>query len=279
MINIIQNIFESACRNDAENPPRGYLGMSSIGAPCEKQSWFAWRQTTGQITDGRVLILFEFGRHVEQIICQSLRLAGYVLTGAFPDPQLHYEDCGGFFAGHPDGVIDDSDGAIVLEAKSANTKKFKEFGDKGVAKVYPAYMAQVQLYMGYSGLKRALFVVMKKDNSDLYTEIVPFDPAIATANRNKAARIIQTHDGAGRIYIPERISDDPRSDDCKWCRYRTPCFSPSEATQTVQSCRSCVFLRIGADFLAWCGNSSHPARLKNISIACPQWVWVERTPF
>lgn len=280
MNNEISNIiYEGMCRHDAEQVPRGYLGMSSVGNACARQSWYGWRQTTGAITDGRVLLLFETGKHVEMIVCRALRLAGLVLTGAYPDPQLSFSDHGGFFSGHPDGICEDESGKMILEIKSANSNKFKQFEEKGVREVYPAYYAQMILYMGYSGLQRALFLVMKKDDSSIYTEIVPFDPEAFAAIKAKASRIIRTHDAEGRIYIPEKISDDPRSDDCKWCRYKIVCHEPKEAIQQILSCRSCTYLNIGGDFKPACGHRDHKFPLKEISRACPQWSWVCRSPF
>lgn len=279
MSQITTTIYEGLCRHDAESQQRGYLGMSSIGSECELKTWHSWRQTSGAITDGRILMLFETGRHVEMIVCRALRLAGFVMRGAYPDPQLKYSDLGGFFSGHPDGIIEDSGGDMILEIKSSNTNKFKQFEEKGVQAVYPAYYSQMQLYTHYQGVGRALFVVMKKDTSDLYTEVVEKDETTAEAMRTRAARVIQTHDAEGRIYIPGQIEGAPNCEECKWCRYKTACFSPSEALQTIQTCRSCAYLRIGADYLPSCGHSSHPAKLADISRACPQWAWVWRTPF
>jgi len=279
MKEIIPLIYEGVARHEALQPVRGYLGMSSIGSPCELQSWFSFRQTSGALTDGRVLMLFETGKHVEMIVCRALRLAGIKLKGAYPDEQLSFSDHGGFFSGHPDGICEDESGEMILEIKSSNTNKFKEFQKSGVKEVYPAYHVQMQLYMHYSGLPRAVFLVMKKDDCSLYLEVVSSDPVCAEINIEKARRIIITHDQTGRISIPIPISSDPKSDTCKWCRYQVPCFSPEESLQSVHSCRSCAYLNIGSDFKPSCGHRDHKIPLKNISLGCPQWNWVCRTPF
>jgi hypothetical protein len=272
-------IYEGVCRNEAAQTHRGYLGMSSVGAPCALQAWHGWRQTSGSIMDGRVLLLFELGRKVEEVVCRALRLAGFELEGAFPDPQLSYKDFGGWFSGHPDGLIRETDGSAILEVKSANTGRFKMFQDKGVKEVYPAYYAQMQLYLGYSGCSRALFVVMKKDDSTLYAEWVPFDPAAFEMLKRKAAWILQTHNPDGRIRLPPQISDDPKSEECKWCRYKVACHEPTEHLQTIRTCRSCAYFRMAADWVPWCGYSAHPVQLAAVDRACPQWSWVSMCPF
>lgn len=276
---ITRTMKESWAKYEASQIPRGYLGFSSIGSPCELQSWFSWRQTSGYFTDGRVLMLFELGRKVEEIICKAMRLSGYVLKGAFPDKQFSFSDLGGFFSGHPDGIIDDTDGNMILEVKSANSNKFKKFEEEGVKSVYPAYHVQMQLYMRYSGFMRALFIVMKKDDSSLYTEIVPYDQETALAAIAKATRIIQTHDADGRIRIPERGFDDPKCKDCQYCRYQIPCREPQESLQQILSCRSCAYLNIGGDYKPHCGHREHRFPLTDIGRGCKQWSWVCRTPF
>ncbi|MBR5346984.1 MAG: YqaJ viral recombinase family protein, partial [Deltaproteobacteria bacterium] len=44
----------------------------------------------------------------------------------------------------------------VLEIKSANSRRFKAFRESGVRAISREYYCQVQCYMGYSGLERAL---------------------------------------------------------------------------------------------------------------------------
>jgi len=272
-------IYEGLCRHEAQQIPRGYLGMSSLGKPCVREAWYGWRQTTGSYTDGRILMLFDTGHHVEAIVCRAMRLAGFVLRHAFPDQQISFSDCGGFLSGHPDGIIEDSEGDMILEIKSSNTNKFKSFQEKGVREIYPAYYAQMQLYMYYAKLSRALFIVMKKDDSQLYTEIVPFDGSAIKQMLRKAAYVLQSHEDNEMIRVPSRISEDPASEDCKWCRYRTICHEPDQAIQTIQSCRSCAFFHMGPDFAPFCGHKDHQVRLKDVSRACQQWTWVMQVPW
>lgn len=261
-----------------ERDSRGYLGMSIIGKPCMREVWMNWRQFTGAAFDGRVLMIFEFGRKIEEQIIKGLRLAGYRLSHAHPDAQLSFRDHGGFFAGHSDGEIFlHGKGDAVLECKSANKDRFKEFQKNGVKETSPEYYAQVQCYMKYSGRSWCLFVIMCKDNCDLHFEEIPFIEADAKEQIGKASRIIQTHNDDGNVFIPDGISQDKDHVDCKWCRYKTPCHEPKEAIQTTKSCRSCSYLKIDGSFAPIC--QKHQRALKDISRVCPSWAWVWRCPF
>jgi hypothetical protein len=273
-------VYEGICRaeaaKEAAGDRRGYLGMSAIGNPCPRQPWYAWRDTTPLPLEGRVLLLFEHGRKIEELICTGLRAAGYQLEGAYPDQQIEYRAFGNFFVGHPDGLVALEHGKAVLEVKSANSSRFKMMMEKGVEAIYPQYYVQMQLYMHFSGLRQAVFVAMRKDDSAIYSEMITYDELAANALLEVAARIIRTHDPEGRFFIPPATGDD---ETCKWCRFRVHCQEPAEAIQTIRSCRSCSFLSIGDDFLPRCQHRAHPVALKRINDGCGDWSWFMRTPF
>jgi len=272
-------IYEGVQRCQSAEIPRSYLGMSLAGNPCELSTWHYWRHTTGKEIDGRILMLFQLGNKVEEVVCAGLRKAGFILSNAYPDKQLTFSDFNGWFSGHPDGLIQSEFGPMILEIKSANTNKFKQFSEKGVREVYPAYYMQMQLYMHYSGLKKACFVVMKKDDSTIYSEEVDYDEKQVEITLSRVKKILTTHTETGKIYIPEKASIDPKSEICQWCKYQVNCYEPETQYQTVQSCRSCAYMNIKSDWKPFCGHSAHKVELKNLNRACPQWAWVLQTPF
>ena len=272
---IANSVYEDQERIDSRKELRGYLGMSSIGQPCDLAIWYSWRHTSGSLP-GRVLMIFEFGHLVEQILAGALRKS-FHLENAYPEEQLTFSDFNGLFKGHPDGVIEFSQGSKgILEIKSANQNKFNQLKKDGVLEVYPAYYVQMQLYMWYSGLSKALLLVFCKNDSSIYEEVIDFDEDYANFYRRRAARLLQTHDDTGRIYMPARASEDVKAEVCQWCRYKVACFEPEEHIQTIKTCRSCSYLNIGADFQPSC--NYHKRSLKNINLVCGCWQWVCRVP-
>jgi hypothetical protein len=149
--------------------------------------------------------VFEMGDLIEGYVKRLLRDAGYGVTGE----QAEYSDFGGRFLGHCDGVISGvTRRDHVLEIKSASDSRFKGFAAKGPG-YSPAYAAQLQCYMGYSGLERALFVVMNKNTQALLDVRVRFDPDAFAALKAKAARILAA-----------RWAPEPDTSDCYFCPFR-----------------------------------------------------------
>jgi CRISPR/Cas system-associated exonuclease Cas4 (RecB family) len=259
---IVEDIYESVLKNAAQSPPRNYLGMSIAGHECDLYLWHYWRQTTPRQTDGRVLLLFELGNHVEKIVCSALRKSGYILQNAYPDPQLSYSDLNGYFCGHPDGIIESDSGNMILEIKSANANKFKQITKEGVKAIYPAYYAQMQLYMHCQGLQRAFFIVMSKNDSSLYSEIVERDETTADRLIKRAKMILTTNSEPAKTV----------SEYCDYCNYRWHCMNEPGALQTIVTCRSCRYFQMSNNLNPCC--NFHNVPLKRLDKACQRWHWL-----
>ena len=83
-----------------------------------------------------------------------------------------------------------------------------------------------------TGIERALYYAVCKDDDRVYTERVRFDFAAANDLLDKANRIVR----ADRI--PPGISTDPSWYQCKWC----PAFEMCHAKKPTQqvNCRTCA---------------------------------------
>jgi hypothetical protein len=201
-------VYEACAARVAAEPRRPYLGMSSIGDDCERSLWYGFHGYERKPVTGRVARVFAMGNAVEDRVVADLREAGFVIDGQ----QLEFVDFEGRFRGHCDGVIHGiSRRPHILEIKSANEAGFMKFLQNGIAS-NPKYMAQVQCYMGYSGLQRALFVVENKNNQELFFERVHFDPGAFEALREKAWRILTA------------ATEPPMAEsECHWCDYKAVC--------------------------------------------------------
>jgi hypothetical protein len=185
---VIESVLAACARRVNAEPRRGYLGMSSIGNHCARKLWLEWSGVARPGIDGGLARIFANGKAVEERVVEDLIAAGFPVEGR----QLEFSDFDGRFLGHCDGIIHGvTKEPHVLEIKSANNDSFKRFEQHGLASV-PAYAGQVQCYMGYAGLKRALFVVENKNNQQLYMERVHFDPRVFEALRAKAWMILES---------------------------------------------------------------------------------------
>lgn len=228
---VVNAMYEAACRE--RQSPRCYLGMSSIGGPCARALWYGFRGYTPLPPEGRTLMIFDLGDRVEDAVLHWLTGAGYAVTGL----QDEYTAHNGFFRGHCDGRISGvTRREHILEIKSANDNRFKAFKTAGVRAVSAAYYCQVQCYMGYSGLERALFVIMNKNTCELYSERVHFRRDHFEALHRRAWDIITANEP------PARPGDAIPA--CAWCDFRFHCREPEFAVQTAGTCGSCTHIRM-----------------------------------
>lgn len=205
----LTKIIESQCVK--EDVRRNYIGASLIGSECMRQIWYEFTGAPAEPISLKLKRTFEIGKRLEGMIVDLLREAGKeAYQGmSFQDNQLPY------FQGTIDGFFPLSN--AILEIKTAKDASFKLFVKSGLRKWNPRYYAQVQSYMGMSGIHKAFILVLNKDNSDLWDEEVTFDPDFYETLRHKARLIYEA------TTPPPRISSSPIWYQCKACRFRKVC--------------------------------------------------------
>ncbi|UQZ90861.1 hypothetical protein C4J81_17250 [Deltaproteobacteria bacterium Smac51] len=226
---LVLAVYEACARRKAAEPRRDYLGISSLGKPCERALWLALNGAEPMPVDGRTARIFDNGHSREEIIISDLEAAGFSVDGR----QVEYSDFGGKLKGHCDGIIHGiTRRPHILEIKTANDANFKVM-KKGGIKAKPTYEVQVHCYMGYAKLERALFVVENKNNQELYTERVYFSREMFEAAKAKARRIIEATDP------PAKIENET---ECRWCDYALVCDNPPTIAPLKETaCPGCTY--------------------------------------
>ena len=238
----VQAIYAHWKQRGESEKPRRYLGGSEIGKECERQLWYGFRRCTKPNFDGRLYRLFNRGHREEETFVAELKGIGCEVHEVDPTTGKQFEvvDVMGHFKGHADGVALGLPEAPktwhLLEMKTASAKSFAKTKRDGCEKDKPQHFAQMQVYMHLLGLKRALYIVVNKDNDELYSERIRYDAKRAQALIDKARRIITS------TTAPERISDRPDAFACKFCDARELCHGTSEVAVNVPEldCRQCV---------------------------------------
>lgn len=221
---------------NADNEPRQHLGASLLGHPCVRYLWLSFRWARRPQFEGRMLRLFDSGVRAEERFVADLRAIGCeVSEGPAPGQQWRFSDLGGHCGGSMDAAVRGLEEAPstwhVAEFKTHSAKSFADLAKKGVAKAKPQHAAQVQMYMGWSGMERAAYLAVNKDTDDLYFERLEFDEA-------EFARLLERAKVA--IFCPEppaRLSEDPAWFECKWCDMRDLCHGTAAPEA---NCRTCV---------------------------------------
>ena len=184
----------------ASQAERQYLGASRLGVACERALQFEYARASidhGRDIPGRMLRIFERGHVMEDCMVGWLRDAGFDLRTRKADAeQFGFSVADGRLQGHVDGVfVGGPEGfayPALWECKCLGNKSWSDLEKKGLAISKPVYAAQVAIYQAYLELHEhpAIFTALNADTMEIYTELVPFDAALAQRMSDRAAKVI-----------------------------------------------------------------------------------------
>lgn len=214
--------------------PRYHLGASQIGKECSRDIWYGWRWASSNVFPGRMLRLFQRGHEEEPKIYKWLKQMGCQIWSVDPEGnQYGFRSLGGHFAGSTDGIIKipGDNTPMILELKTANDRSFKSTKEKGVRATKPEHYAQMMVYCQQLELTRALYLVVNKNDDEIYAEFVDYDPVEAEALWQKARGIIATN------RPPAKLSNDPSFFKCKFCNHSDVCHNHGAAQVNCRTCK------------------------------------------
>lgn len=223
-------------RREAGEKRRGHLGASVIGRECSRQLWYMFRWAKKPDFSGRMLRLFDRGHHEEDVLIDALRNAGIEVHPVDPrtGKQFRISDIGGHFGGSMDGCgrgfPEDPETWHVLEFKTHNDKSFKRLVKDGVVEAKPEHAAQMQIYMHYTGMKKAAYLAVNKNDDTLHVEFVEYSEPFARSLISKACMIIYADTPPARVGGPDWWV-------CRFCDFRGVCHQ-GEPMDT--NCRTCA---------------------------------------
>lgn len=210
---------------------RQYLGASRLGVACERQLQYEYAQAPvdpGREFSGRILRIFERGHRTEEAMVGWLRAAGFVLKTEGKDgQQFGFSVADGKLQGHCDGVfVGGPEGfayPALWEAKALGNKSWTDLVKKGLAVSKPVYAAQVAIYQTYLALhdNPAIFTAVNADSMEIYTELVPFDAALAQKMSDRAVKVIKATE-AGEL-LPRSFAQADHFE-CRFCSYAERCW-------------------------------------------------------
>ena len=260
-------------------PQRPYLGASAIGKPCLRQHWYSFRWSKPPEFPGRIHRVFQSGHLQEPRVYADLQAIGCVVYDIDPNTgnQFSWNEphTNGHFRGNADGIITNLPQAPktphILEIKTASDKMFKAMQKDGVKKAKPEHYAQMMIYMHWSiaqfkedGCTRAFYIVVNKDNDDIYTERIEYDKTEATAIVDKAIKVIQLPEP------PVGISTDPTWYECKFCDYHSICHGTDVPAPTCRSCAHATPEMEGAMARWSCASRHQDITIDTQRVGCEQ---------
>lgn len=228
--------IERAVVASADTEMRQHLGASIIGRECDRELWYTFRWARQPAHEPRVLRLFARGQREEDVMASLLRKAGIdiVQIDQNTGQQFRFAQIGGHFGGSMDGACVNLPDAPktwhVVEMKTHNAKSFDALAKSGVEKSKPEHWVQMQMYMAWTGMERALYMAVCKDDDRLHLERIDADKDAALKYMERAQRIITAQTP------PDGISTDPTWYKCKFCDYHALCHGTEVPLPTCRSC-------------------------------------------
>lgn len=231
--NDIQMLIDQHHEQAAE-VPRPHLGASTLGHACDRWLWLSFRWAVQPKFPGRILRLFRRGHEEEPNIISDLRAINMDVRKV---SSQHRVDFGSHVSGSLDAIIDSGvpdapKTKHVAEFKTHSKKSFDDLVKHGVEKSKPEHYVQMQVYMQGTGLDRALYLAVCKDDDRIHTERVKFDKDVALPAIERGQRIALSD------RMPEPLSADASWYQCKFCDGHDQCFG-SKTTKQV-NCRTCA---------------------------------------
>lgn len=227
LIDLIDQEHESR-----QGRPRGHLGGSLLGHPCERWLWLSFRWAVQEQFPGRVLRLFRRGHNEEDLIIRDLRAVGAVV--------IHTQRkvlFGGHVAGSIDGVaknVPDQPPTkeYLLEFKTHARKSFEHLEKHGVEKSKFQHFVQMQAYMHGANFQQAIYIAVCKDDDRMHIEAVEYDKQTAEKYIKRGQDITLME------RMPPPISTDPTWYQCKFC----PAYDLCHAAKPTKhaNCRTCA---------------------------------------
>jgi len=229
--NLIEELVE---RGEIPQIDRPYIGYSSLGGSCQRRIWLNFRWAYERTIPKRINRIFERGFWAEERIVKDLNSAGMTVSGE----QYELVDETGHLMGHTDGIVTgipgDEETPHLLEIKTMNDKRFKQYIKDGLKLSNPQYWVQIQLYMGCLNIDKCLFIVENKDNEHRDYQMYDFDPEVYLRYKDVGFQILTSENA------PNKIGSSIWHE-CKMCDAFKYCHKDQ---YTAANCRTCSFANI-----------------------------------
>lgn len=127
----------------------------------------------------------------------------------------------GVFLGGPD--IEGMHYPALWEAKALNQKGWSKIRKHGVRIGNEIYFGQMQVNMAYLDVGHTLFTAINKNTSELYHELITFDPAVAQRLSDRALEVITA---ATKGELLPRVAANKDYFVCRFCNFSQRCWTP-----------------------------------------------------
>lgn len=265
----IADMVYRAYEVEAGDTRRSHLGASQIGKVCSRALWYDFRWAFKRAIPGRILRLFQSGFSQEARLERDLKY-GAKMNLETRDPktgkQFQFGAFNDHFGGSCDGQCTDVPGSEktmhIVEFKTSNDRNFQKIKKEGVRSAKPEHYGQMQVYMQAFGMMRALYVVVNKNDEEIYVERVKYNEEVADALFKRAEEIILA------IEPPAKINEDPTWYECRYCDVAEGCHRGAPPERNCRTCKHVVVQTDPERPSWWCEYHYAPLSDKRQMMGC-----------
>ncbi len=176
---------------------------------CPRAVFFKFKEVPRAKMEARILRIFEHGEYLHRNIFNILYRLKIGVTTEVPIPAQE------IISGRTDAILCIGNENYILDIKSINSMVFKKLAGPREENIY-----QVQLYMHYFNISKAILLYIDKDQQDIKEFIVNYDSALVEALLKSFEKL---KDRIGKNIIPLVLTDYPNNWQCSYCQFREIC--------------------------------------------------------
>jgi len=176
---------------------------------CPRAVFFKFKNAPKEPIEARLMRIFEHGESIHRNIFNILYRLKIGCTTEIPIPSQE------IVSGRADAILCVNNENYVLDIKSINSMLFRKLTEPKEENVY-----QIQLYMHFFGIKKAILLYVDKDQQNLKEFFVDYDEKLCKDLMDKFYVL------KGQIeedIVPARLADYPKNWQCIYCQYKDVC--------------------------------------------------------
>lgn len=236
---MISTEIDQYCSDTLYKPfSRTHMGASSIGRECAREIWYGFRKVLNVNPGGRMQRLFLRGNEEEGRVKKWLEGIGLKIFDRDEDgKQFTFSAIKGHMGGSCDALAKLPEryrfyDNLLIETKTANDANFKLIKKNKLLKEKPEHYVQMCLYGFAFKCEYGLYIVINKNDDDIYIELVKLDHEVAMEHFRKAEYLIDLEKQ------PDGISQDGTFYKCKMCSYNNICHYGAPQEKNCFSCKN-----------------------------------------
>jgi len=180
---------------------------------CPRAVFFKFKNAPREAIEPRLMRIFEHGEHIHRNIFNILyRLRiGCTTEISIPEQEI--------VSGRADAILCMNSENYVLDIKSINSMLFRKLDKAKEENIY-----QVQLYMHFFGVKKAILLYVDKDQQNIKEFFIDYDEALCKSLMDKFYKLKELVE---KDILPERLKDYPKNWQCQYCAFKDVCKKTS----------------------------------------------------